>query len=283
MAKLLLYQYFNDLAKLLTASAQLGGVTGSSVDAGKNREILVVSTLKQHLPNRAQVIQGGIIIDSKNKFSGQIDVTICNSFSFLGGALEYGIIPVEAIIAAIEVKSMIKNESLRDVFVQLDRVKQLKKKIADSDYDAPGNLLYRIKRALVIGWFWKGNTKIKTASEWLCNPKGHIAKAGFGGNRPNAIYVHDKYLLICDPRPLKTPKKGAGLPNPFLIKFRKIDGVLRNKEYLGKARTPRDIYHFEKPDFQPIEVLLMWLSHEINRYIKEIPDVAAYVSYKGNL
>jgi hypothetical protein len=281
MANSLLNEYFTNLGKLLTSTAAFGGTTGESTESGKNREILVASTLKQHLPIRAQVVQGGIIIDSHNNRSHQIDVALCNSFSFLGGALDYGVIPVEAIVSAIEVKSTINTESLKKVFLQLDAIKKMKKEIAKSMYDGSKNLRYRTRRALTIGWFWQGKTRIETAHEWLCNPKNHITEADYGRNRPNAIYVHDKYLLICDPSPSRKYKKEAGQANPFLKKFRKMNGVLRKKQYFGKEGTPRDIYHFKNPDFQPIQILLMWLSHEINRYIWEIPDVAAYVSHNN--
>jgi hypothetical protein len=283
MTRSLLSQYFKDLNNLLSASVKLGGVTKESTELGKNREILVVTTLKRHLPSRVQVIQGGIIVDSRNNFTHQIDVAICNSFSFMGNALEYGIIPVEAITAAIEVKSTVSDETLRQVFTQLDNVKKLKKEIADSVYDGSDNLPYRTKRALTIGWFWKGSKTIKNACEWLCNPENHIKELGYEGNRPNAIYLHDRYLLICDPKPSSgLPKEEAGLPNPFLLKFRDKKGVLRkNKQFEGRQGALRDIYHFEAPNFEPIQVLFMWLTHEVNRYALELPDVASYISYEG--
>lgn len=277
MANPLLTEYFKNLEKLLTDVSEFSGVTGESTESGKNREILVGSALKQHLPSRASVVQGGIVIDSHNKTSRQIDIVICNSFSFVGGSLEYGLIPVEAIIAAIEVKSTINSDSLKKAFFQLDVVKTLKKEITLTMYDGAEDIALRTRRALTIGWFWKKKMKIETACDYLLNPQRYIGKSGFRGNRPNAIYVHNKYLLITDPCPHDPLRTGSGKPNPFLNYFRDKKGVLRGKEYVGTGGTKRDIYHFETPDWSPIEVLLMWLSNEVNRYIWEIPNFAAYV------
>ena len=281
MANPLLNKYFKHIEKLLTDVSEFSGVTGESTESGKNREILVASALKQHLPSRASVAQGGIVIDSHNKTSHQIDIVICNSFSFVGGALEYGLIPVEAIIAAIEVKSIIDSGNLMKAFYQLDKVKHLKKEITKTMYDGSKKIGPRTKRALTVGWFWKGNMKINTACNYLLNPHKYITKTkfkNFEGNRPNAVYVHNKYLLITDPCPDEKPKKGSGNPNLFLKEFRNKKDVLRGKQYLGTGGTKRDIYHFKAPDWQPIEVLLMWLCNEVDRYIWEIPNFAVYVN-----
>lgn len=282
MANPLLTEYFKNIEKLLTDVSEFSGVTGESTESGKNREILVGSALKQHLPSRASVVQGGIVIDSHNKTSRQIDIIICNSFSFVGGSLEYGLIPVEAIIAAIEVKSTIKSDNLKRAFNQLDVVKTLKKEIARTMYDGSEDITLRTRRALTIAWFWKEKLKIKTACNYLLNPQRYIKEPKFNGNRPNAIYVHNKYLLIADPSPHENPRVVSGKPNPFLIEFRNKTGVLRGKQYSGTGGTKRDIYHFETPDWKPIEVLLMWLSYEVNRYIWEIPNFAAYVKKPRN-
>jgi hypothetical protein len=277
MDKPLLTEYFKNFGKLLTDVSEFSGVTGESTESGKNREILVSSALRQHLPSRASVVQGGIVIDSHNKISRQIDIVICNSFSFVGGSLEYGLIPVEAIITAIEVKSTINSDSMKKAFYQLDAVKALKKEIALGTYDGSDDISLRTKRALTMGWFWKEKMKINTACNYMINPRKYISKTGFKGNRPNAIYVHDKYLLIADPSFGEPPRTGSGKPNPFLSSFRDKKGVLRGKKYSGYGGTQRDIYHFETPDWSPIEVLLMWLSNEVNRYTREIPNFAAYI------
>ncbi|MGZ6208341.1 MAG: DUF6602 domain-containing protein [Syntrophales bacterium] len=277
MDKPILNEYFKNLEKLLADAARFSGVTGKSTESGKNREILVGSVLKQHLPCRASTIQGGIVIDSHNKNSHQIDSVVCNSFSFVGGSLEYGLIPVEAIIAAIEIKSTIDSSNLKKSFNQLDAVKKLKKEIDRSMYDGSEDIAARTRRALTIGWFWKGDMKIGTACKYLINPKRYIKERRFGGNRPNCIYVHNEYLLISDPCPDEKLGEGSGKPNNFLKEFRDKPGVLRGKQYLGTGGTKRDIYHFETTDWQTIEVFLMWLCHEVDRYIWEIPNFAAYV------
>ena len=280
MANPLLNRYFKNLGKLLADVSEFSGVTGESTESGKNREILVGSVLKQHLPSRASVVQGGIVIDSHNKTSHQIDIVICNSFSFIGGSLEYGLIPVEAIIAAIEVKSTIDSKNLKKAFHQLDKVKHLKKEITKTMYDGSEEIAPRTRRALTIGWFWKEKMNINTACNYLLNPCKYLTNSkikGFKGNRPNVIYVHNKYLLITDPCHVEKPKEGSGNPNSFLKEFRYKNGVLRGKQYTGTGGTKRDIYHFEAPDYQPIKVLLMWLCNEVDRYIWEIPNFAAYV------
>lgn len=233
------------------------------------------------MPNRASVIQGGIVIDSNNRSSGQIDILICNSFSVVGGSLEYRLIPVEAIIAAIEVKSTIDSENLKKAFYQLDRVKHLKNEITKTMYDGSENIDIRTRRALTIGWFWKKRMEIDTACNYLLNPDKYVKKSkfkGFQGNRPNALYVHNEYLLIADPSPDDNQLSRAGKPNPFLVEnFRDKKEVLRNTQYTGRGGSKRDIYHFEATRLVLVEVLLMWLSNEVNRYIWEIPNFGAYV------
>jgi len=279
MTKRLLPEYYDSLQRLLTNYSGFSKITENPTETGKNREILVASVLKQHLPSRASVIQGGIVIDSNNLVSGQVDVVICNSFSFLGDALEYGLIPVEAIIAAVEVKSSI-NSQLKDAFYQLDKIKLLQKEILSSMYDESMKIERRTRRALTIAWFWEGNKSIERACKYLLDPSKYIDKSmykGFIGNTPNAIYVHNNYLLIADPSSDQKPEEGTGVPSPFLMDLGNKKNVLRGKQYL-RNRGVRDIYHFDKNDWNPLEVLLMWLSSEVNRYVWETPNFAAYVN-----
>ncbi|HEX9787368.1 MAG TPA: DUF6602 domain-containing protein, partial [Candidatus Binatia bacterium] len=212
--------------------------------------------------------------------SHQVDVVVCNQFSFLGGALECGIIPVEAVVAAIEVKTTFNNGSLGRSFRQLDLVKQLKKNIAATRYDrSEDTLRFRTRRPLTIAWFWQTGEGIQKAADWLQNPAAHLHnEPAFKNSRPNAIYVHRSFLLIVDPEPTgRTPDEGAGLPNPFLTEFKDVGGVLRLDPFKTE-RGSRVIYHFEAPDWRPLEVLLMWLSNEVNRYLWELPNAAAYVT-----
>jgi hypothetical protein len=279
MASQVLSNYYENLQELLTGYSGFSKTTENPTETGKNREILVSSVLKQHLPSRASVVQGGIVIDSNNLSSGQIDVVICNSFSFLGGALEYGLIPVEAIIAAIEVKSSI-DAQLKDAFYQLDKVKVLQKEIVSGMYDKSMEITRRTRRALTIAWFWEGNKSINMTCKHMADPRRFIDKtkySGFMENTPNAIYVHNRYLLVADPCPNQESDEGTGNPSPFLMNFRDKKNVLRGKQYLG-LRGVRDIYHFDKNSWNPLEVLLMWLSNEVNRYVWEIPDFAAYLN-----
>jgi len=274
--------YFENLEQLLTAGVAFGGSTGQEPDSSKNREILVTSTLKWHLPPRVQVVQGGILTDSFAGSSHQVDVVVCNQFSFLGGALEYGIIPVEAVVAAIEVKTTLSNRSLDKAFRQLDLVKQLKKNISATRYDgSEDSLRFRTRRPLTIAWFWQTTSgqQIEAVADWLTDPLAKISiEPAFANNRPNAIYVHGGFLLVVDPEPTeRTPDEGAGRPNPFLLEFKDVPGVMRRGPFHA-GRGSRVIYHFEAPEWRPLEVFLMWLSNEVNRYLWELPNAAAYVT-----
>lgn len=263
-----LTNYFDNLEKFLTNGIRLGGSLKSAPDTGKNREILVGNLLQHHLPPRVRIIQGGIIIDSFLRSSQQVDIIVCNQFSFVGGAIDYGFIPVEAVIAAIEVKSTIRNE-FEKAIGQLADVKTLRKAILKSEYDQRRGLLkHRTLRPLTVAWFWQGTSKIDTIADKLCKMEG---------DRPNAIYLHGEYLLISDPKLGQKKTSHAGIVNPFLQKFSEKQGVLRGRSY-ETARGERALYFFSKKDgWIPLQVLLMWFAHEVNRYGFELPDFSRYV------
>ena len=276
--------YFLLLQDALTASTRFAGIKPGSGEGGKNREILVAQTLRGHLPPRAEIVQGGLLADTNGEVSNQVDVLVCNEFAFRGGGLPLGVVPVEALVAAIEVKSSQSQNSMKKLFVQTHRLKQLTKDIAATIYDGEADLTPRTGKPLVVGWFWQpsnhGSFTADDAADWLCNPTRHVTDKSFQASRPNAIYLHNSYVVIADPRPKSQQTRGAGKPNPFLLPFRNASNVLRkNKSYRGTGGTFRDVYHFEKREvWNPLEVIILWLAHEVNRYTLELPKFAKYVT-----
>lgn len=276
-------QYFQRLQEQLTASASLAGLAPHSGEGGKNSELLVASTLRAHLPSRAAIVHGGLLADTTGRVSNQVDVLICNEFAFRGSALPLGVIPVEALIAAVEVKSTQHRDSMKDLFVQNAQIKTLMKRLFATSYDDSRDPTIRTLNPLVAGWFWQARNHTyqtaDTAAAWLCDPVGHMNEADFRKSRPNAIYLHQRYVVITDPTPRPALVPGAGKPNPFLESFREHSDVLRGKTYSGTGGTQRDIYYFEDSHgWNSLEVILMWLAHEVNRYALEIPNTAQYVS-----
>jgi hypothetical protein len=88
--------------------------SGHTVAAGDASEGLWIEVLSDYLPERYRVTKG-FVADSKNNFSDQIDVLICDR-QYTPFILEFQgqrIIPAEAVYAAFEAKQAINAEQVR--------------------------------------------------------------------------------------------------------------------------------------------------------------------------
>jgi len=96
-------------------------------DLGDNRERGIETFLKQHLPPAYQVFRGGKIIDSYGKESQQVDIIICNSLVPQLVTENKTLYFVEGVMGAIEAKSFLTKDELKDCLLKCERLKQLTK------------------------------------------------------------------------------------------------------------------------------------------------------------
>ncbi len=131
--KTLLQRYFKSQTAVLHHLYLASEVQNHNPDTGYNREKILIDWLSKHLPEAVSARSGGKIIDSHHNESKQVDVVIYEkSMPQLGGN-EKTYYFAEGIVAAIEVKSKLTPEKLKEAFRNLATVKKCKKEM-------PGNL-----------------------------------------------------------------------------------------------------------------------------------------------
>lgn len=104
--------YFGDLEERIAAEAKMAGFSKHNSDKGSNREQILINILNDHLPDSLQAISGGTIFNLDGETSGQIDIIIKNETFPLFGALAKPMVPIEAVVGAIEVKSTLNTTEL---------------------------------------------------------------------------------------------------------------------------------------------------------------------------
>lgn len=129
---------FTDAAKLLRA--QFEYTRSSQPHAGSKGQAvegILKDFLNAHLPRRFHATTG-IVIDYDNSLSRQTDVIVYDALSSpIYQASEVSqIIPADSVAAAIQVKTSLDKETLREAYVNIASVKGLKKRPA-SDIDRP--------------------------------------------------------------------------------------------------------------------------------------------------
>jgi hypothetical protein len=93
---------------------------------GSEREAPVRDLFAQHLPSRFTVTQGEVV-DLRDEHSPQLDVMIYDSsenFAFYSG--HSAILPAEALLASIEVKSLLTRKEIRKSIIAAKKLKDLK-------------------------------------------------------------------------------------------------------------------------------------------------------------
>ncbi len=96
-------------------------------DLGDNRERGIAVFLKEHLPSAYQVYRGGKVIDTFGRESKQVDVIICNSLVPQLVTENKTLYFVEGVMGAIESKSFLSKDELRDCLVKCGQIKRLTK------------------------------------------------------------------------------------------------------------------------------------------------------------
>lgn len=96
---------------------------------GKYREYLVTKVLEKIIPSKYS-ITNGFVIDSDNRISKEMDVIIYDR-NYVPPFFDetYTVVPIEAVIAVIQVKTTLKIDTLNDSIDNLNSIDKLNSKI----------------------------------------------------------------------------------------------------------------------------------------------------------
>lgn len=121
-----LSRHYEDLEQSLLAQGRAAGVLTSSTSIGRARELIVNDFLRPHLPQRLSVVRGELI-DSKGDSSGELDTMLRDNQSLAWGVGGESLLPVEAAVGVIEVKSSLDGDNLQDAIRKIARAKRLER------------------------------------------------------------------------------------------------------------------------------------------------------------
>ncbi len=121
-----LKRYFNGISDTLTSKATIAGVFHGKGDIGQCREMICTEFLEKHVSKRFNIGRGGEIFGTNNqKHSGQIDIIINHDMSPAFKENSLVRCPIESVVAAISVKSMLDKTQLFDALKNLATIPQL--------------------------------------------------------------------------------------------------------------------------------------------------------------
>lgn len=125
MSNALFRNEFISRIKAALARAQAAGLLNHPGLTGRAREVFVKDLLKPILPSYAE-LGSGKIADSEGHLSSEVDVVIYSAATLPPLLLDvgFGVYPAEACIYAIEVKSVLTADQLRDALEKHRRLKQ---------------------------------------------------------------------------------------------------------------------------------------------------------------
>lgn len=112
-----------------------------NLEDGKYREYLVTKVLKKIIPAKYS-ITNGFIIDSENNISQEMDVIIYDK-NYVPPFFDetYTVVPIEAVIAVIQVKTTLTSNTLKDSISNLNSINRLKSKTGGKIISANGSLI----------------------------------------------------------------------------------------------------------------------------------------------
>lgn len=109
----------------ITGSFSETAIINHSLTKGEAREIPIINFLKDNLPNTYSIVQGEVV-DIENSSSPQLDIMIYDNsrnIPFLSG--EHHILPAEALLASIEVKSKLTKDEIKKILKNTKKLKNL--------------------------------------------------------------------------------------------------------------------------------------------------------------
>jgi hypothetical protein len=111
---------------VLAGLGEASSLFEASTTLGNARELLVALYLEDHLPRRL-LIERGELIDEAGNRSGQCDIILADGNIGWRRSGGQSLIPAEAAIAAIEVKSSLSGGNLDDALAKVARIKRLRR------------------------------------------------------------------------------------------------------------------------------------------------------------
>jgi hypothetical protein len=111
----------------LTMHEQIKGLIDHTGEKGRSSEHVVRAMLRAVLPKQFS-IGTGIIVSSHNEKSRQTDIVVFDDFLNASPSLigEVGIFPIECVYAALEVKSWINSEAIRQCAEAIGLIRRMK-------------------------------------------------------------------------------------------------------------------------------------------------------------
>lgn len=139
MDRKILRNIFDNLEKSLYSDMSIR--IQHNLEDGKYREYLVTKVLKKIIPSKYS-ITNGFIIDSDNNISKEMDVIIYDR-NYVPPFFDetYTVVPIEAVIAVIQVKTTLSSTTLKDSIDNLNSIDNLKSKTGGKIISAKGELI----------------------------------------------------------------------------------------------------------------------------------------------
>ncbi len=112
-----------------------------NLEDGKYREYLVKNVLEKIIPSKYS-ITNGFIIDSDNNISDEMDIIIYDK-NYVPPFFDetYTVVPIESVIAVIQVKTTLNCNTLKDSINNLNSIDRLNAKIGGKIISATGDLI----------------------------------------------------------------------------------------------------------------------------------------------
>lgn len=147
MKKKVLTEIFDNLEKSLYSDMSIR--IENNLEDGMYREYLVKKVLEKIVPSK-YCITDGFIIDSDNNISKQMDIIIYDK-NYVPPFFDetYTVVPIEAVIAVIQVKTTINNKSLEDSRDNLNSINHLNSKIGGQVISASDGRIIEEKRYIM--------------------------------------------------------------------------------------------------------------------------------------
>ena len=284
--RLILVTYFKNLEQSLISLSQAAKMPkGDETDTGQNKETLVSGFLETHLPGLAQVITGGVIIDSNTDLEStqQADVVVKNRFSSAPRFFAGGHTLAEGVYLALEVKSSI--DQLYRALEQCASIKKLTKLLRpETTYfgflSPPGERpdpSPRTSSPTAGIWIWPGNSKtltMKRLDEVIERFGKNIRDdQAFRTMLPNVVFVPGNFLAFkIYPRIRNKPNSSTKSEYWYCQK----DGRVHRKN--GDFPVFYTSYEPGRNGAAPcrLHVFTLWLSQELLKFVHEVPDLFTY-------
>lgn len=117
-----------------------------NLEDGKYREYLVKKILSKIVPSK-YAITNGFVIDSDNQKSDEMDIIIYDK-SYVSPFFDetYTVVPIESVIAVIQVKTTLTQKQLKNAIQNLNSIDSLNSKIGGKIISANGGQIMEEKR-----------------------------------------------------------------------------------------------------------------------------------------